>query len=276
MKRRICDILNSYKTMYPELDSSLPSLSEELEEEITTIFLKTGVVYHRPNRVTPSILQVRTYDKICFQRGISIDAISYVSGIGFFSVTNVSLIMEDVRSMFGLERKNLSSIWEETATTANWQTVDAIEQNTEYLIMEAPFTRGYWSNRPYKNNIISILRTGMRGLQLYYLYRYSGDILEVSPLPQWQVEAQQYRALANACLLANGTLPPIEYTEDGALVHLRLNYLLPPRELEFLKLYSWPEVCITLPSDFKRKLSVEVFEAIKGIFVYEGYDLRKR
>jgi hypothetical protein len=74
--------------------------------------------------------------------------------------------------------------------------------------------------------------------------------------------------------LIYGTLPPIEYYEDGALVHIHLNYLLPPRELEFLKLYSWPGKCTSLPCDFDRKLSKEVFKAIKEILLSEGYDFK--
>ena len=119
---------------------------------------------------------------------------------------------------------------------------------------------------------VSILRTGMPGAQVYYLYRRSGSMLEVSPLPQWQVESHNYRSLACACLSAYRTLPPIEYSEDGALVHIHMRYLLPPNELEFLKLYSWPETCTSLPCDFRRKLSAEVFGAIKGVLSEAGYE----
>ena len=97
-------------------------------------------------------------------------------------------------------------------------------------------------------------------------------LLEVSPLPQWQVENYNYRTLACACLSNYGTLPPIEFVEDGALVHVRMNYLLPPHELEFLKCYSWPEICTSLPCNFRRKLSAEVFAAIKNILSDEGYE----
>lgn len=107
-----------------------------------------------------------------------------------------------------------------------------------------------------------------------YLYRYYGTTMEVSPLPQWQVEFYNYRSLACACLSTYGTLPPIEYFEDGALVHVHMNYLLPPRELEFLKLYSWPEICTSLPCNFRRKLSIEVFTAIKNVLSDEGYEFK--
>ena len=53
-----------------------------------------------------------------------------------------------------------------------------------------------------------------------------------------------------------------------------MNYLLPPRELNLLKLYSWPETCTSLPCDFRRKLSTEVFTAIKNILSDEGYEFK--
>lgn len=114
----------------------------------------------------------------------------------------------------------------------------------------------------------------MKGSKQYYLYRYIDSALEVSPLLSWQVEKYNYRTLACACLSNYGTLPPIEYAEDGALVHIHMNYLLPPRELEFLKYYSWPEMCKSLPCNFRRKLPVEVFEAIKNILSNEGYEFK--
>lgn len=54
-----------------------------------------------------------------------------------------------------------------------------------------------------------------------------------------------------------------------------MNYLLPPRELNFLKLYSWPKTCTKIPSDFKRKISKEVFIAIKSLLTDAGYEFKE-
>ena len=53
-----------------------------------------------------------------------------------------------------------------------------------------------------------------------------------------------------------------------------MNYLLPPHELEFVKLYSWPEACTSLPCDFKRKLSTEVFSVMKTVLSDQGYEFK--
>lgn len=274
LKRRIRSMLANYKSMYPELSASLPYVSEELADEIKNQFLSTGVIYHRPNKIAPSIKHEESFGGILFQRGIGLDNISCVSGIGLYSKQDGGTNPSNIKTMFGLEQVKLQTLWQTTLSTASWNPNPTFEYNTEYLRLKPSFSRGYWVSEPDKTGSISILRTGMKGSQLYYLYRYIDTKLEVSQLPQWQVENYNYRTLACACLSTYRTLPPIEYSEDGSLVHVRMNYLLPPRELEFLKYYSWPETCTSLPYNFRRKLSVEVFEAIKKILSEGGYEFK--
>lgn len=276
LKRRIRSMLDSYKSMYPELSGSLPSSSEELEDEITNQFLNVGVVYHSPYRIAPSMKREEPFGGILFQRGIALDDISCVSGIGFYSKREEETSSDRIKAMFGLEPENLQRLWHTILSAASWKSNLAFEHNTEYLRLKQPFSDRYWMPEPDKTGVVSILRTGMRGAQLYYLYRCTNTTLEVSQLPQWRVESHNYRALACACLSAYGTLPPIEYFEDGTLIHIRMNYLLPPRELEFLKYYSWPEICSTSRRqyNFRRKLSADIFTAIKNVLSDEGYKFK--
>jgi hypothetical protein len=181
-------------------------------------FLRTGVVYHRPNRIAPSMKHEEAFGDILFQRGIALDSISCVSGIGFYSKQYGAKNTDKIKAMFGLDQENLQTLWRITLSAASWKSDLSFEQNTEYLRLKPPFSQGYWVNKPDTTGTVSILRTGMKGSQLYYLYRYYGTTMEVSPLPQWQVESYNYRSLACACLSTYGTLPPIEYFEDGALV----------------------------------------------------------
>ncbi len=271
LKRKVRIMLANYKSMYPEISGNLTINSEELEDEISNLFLNVGIVYHRPNRIAPSMRRDEPLGNIVFQRGIALDNISCVSGIGFYAMRGEASDSGAVNAMFGLERQPLQALWLSTLSSSSWRTELSFEQNTEFLRLKPPFSQGYWVNKPDTTGTISILRTGMKGSQLYYLYRYSNARIEVSPLPQWQVESYKYRTLACACLLEYGTLPPIEYFEDGALIHIRMNYLLPPPELEFLKLYSWPEICTSLPCNFRRKLSKEVFISIMDVLSDEGY-----
>lgn len=275
LKSKVRSILDSYKSMYSELSRYLPNNAEELEEEIVGLFLKTGVVYQRPYQIASAMKHEEAFGNILFQRGIALDDIACVSGIGCYAKRSEKIISDEIKSMFGLEQEHLLDLWRSTVAAASWKTDLSLEHNIKYLRLKPSFTRGYWVDKPDRNGTISILRVELIGSQLYYLYRYAGTKLEVSPLPQWQVEEYNYRTLASACLLTYGTLPPIEYEEDGALVYLSMNYLLPPRELNFLKLYSWPKTCTKIPSDFKRKISKEVFIAIKSLLTDAGYEFKE-
>lgn len=271
VKRRIRNILSDYKVMYPEVSDYFPDNTEELENEIKELFLSAGVIYHCPNRISPSVKHEESFGNILFQRGISLDEIAYVSGIGYYRIQNDKTPINNIKAMYGLEHGKLSELWQHTLSNIYWQTNFKLEHNTEYIRLKPPFSRGYWINEPDKTGTISILRTGMIGSQIYYLYRVINGEMQVSPLPQWQVENNNYMTLACACLTVNETLPPIQYSIDGPLIHIHLGYLLPPHELAFLKLYSWPESYTKLPCDFNRILSLEVFTAIKAILTSEGY-----
>lgn len=206
LKNKIRNTLTNYRSMYPELSKSLPYISEELESEITNQFLCTGIVYHRPNRIAPSMRHEEPFNNILFQRGISLDSISCVSGVGFYSKQDGGTNSNRVKAMFGLEQENLQALWQTTISTASWQSNSSFEYSTEYLRLKAPFSNGYWVNKPDTTGTISLLRTGMRGSQLYYLYRYINSTkLEISPLPQWQVESYHYRTLACGCLSTYGS-----------------------------------------------------------------------
>lgn len=277
LKSRIRNILEGYKEMYPEISAGLPYISRELEnatlieDEISNLFLSAGVAYHCPNRIAPSIHREAVSAGINLLRGIPISRVHLISGIGFYGTNSPVEHAVDAREMFGLEAQNLKMLWEKTVATANWIDDKSADSTTEFLRTAPPYTKGYWKSQPDDGNHISILRRGMQGSRIYYLYRFQDDQMKVSPLPNWHTDNHNYRALACACLASIGTLPSIEYRVDGDLVHLRLNYLLPPRELAFLKLYSWPERCTALPCDFKRNCTLTVFHALQEVLVEEGY-----
>ena len=268
LKQRVRNVHNSYLELFPEISSCFGS---ELGEEIADIYLKSGIAYHRPNRIVPSRERCSCVGNICFQRGINIDNIERVSGLGFFSqntsVENGLLISQ----MFNLCEKKLLDYWKELLDNANWVRAEEFRSDVEYLKMEYPFTRGYWTDNPYKNGQESLLRTVFLGSKLYYLYRFRNGIFEISPLPDWMVSEYQYRYIASACLHSIDMLPSIDYTIDDDLIHMHFNYLLPPRELNWIKLFTWPENCNTFPNDFYRKCSFEVFNAFVKTLSEKGY-----
>lgn len=115
---------------------------------------------------------------------------------------------------------------------------------------------------------ISVLRCN----GYYYLYFYRDEELIISPLPLWMVENGMYRTICCAILKERQALPPIDYTMDGNLVHVHLNYLLPRPELNLLRLYSWPESFTSASADFARCLNKEVFVVLKELLISQGYE----
>lgn len=55
LKRKVRNILENYKSIYPELSAYLPDTPDSLEIEIIKQFSMAGMVYHRPNRIAPSM-----------------------------------------------------------------------------------------------------------------------------------------------------------------------------------------------------------------------------
>ena len=278
LKRRICAIENSYLELFPDVSYCFPYSKnmlqedkDELANEIEDIFLKSGIIYHCPNRILPAKKTCAQVENIQFYRGICIDDIQSISGIGFYSVDADCSSSILITEMFDLCQKPLVEYWNEIVDHANWSYTKEFQPQTEFLKMEESFRQGYWVGKPYRNGMISLLRTGMKGSKLYYLYKYNNNTLQISPLPTWLVAGHEYRAISCACLCSAGTLPPIRYSIDGSLVHVKLNYLLPLSELYWLELYSWPETCIKFPCDFKRKCTLEIFAALKKILSAKGY-----
>ena len=270
MKRRIETLLINYKEMYPELDRYLPVEPSELSNEIYDIYLHTGVIYHEPNRVLMAAKSEISWEGIVFSRGYAIETAQNLSGLGTYKQASSKAITGSLTDMFQLEKTSLLKLWDYYVKRAEWSVFRA-ETDVEYLRMDPPFSRGYWVDKPDIRGSISLLRTGFKGSRLYYFYRVESDKVIASQLPQWLVEDYNYRLLANACLCSEGVLPPSTYNYDDRLVLINFKYLPPPAELYLWKLYSWPATMMTLPKDFNRICTRDVFGAIKKEMQTKGY-----
>lgn len=268
-KNRIHNIFDSYKALYPELAATLPVDGSGPANDIYDICLRTGILYHEPNRIAMSAKSEVSSGGVLFTRGYPVGTRQSVSGIGTYSLSKKTETA-DARGWFMLDDKSLSDNWRNVIDGVTWNRLRS-DGRTEYLRMDPPFTRGYWLNGPDKTGRISLLRTGVEGTQLYYFYRWSGTTIEVSQIAAWRTEELEYRQLANACLAYNGSLPRTKYVFDGDIVRVSFGYLPPPTELNIWKLYSWPESMINLPQDFNRICSKSVFCPLKGIMETRGF-----
>ena len=271
MRRRIESVFGSYSVMYPEIKPLMSTDAAELSEEIYSIYSNAGTIYHRPNRVTMAAPSESVSNGVRFIRGHAIEEEHFVSGLGSFQTCETTENMpSSVTDMFSVDTDTLETRWEQCVGSVIWREA-GLEQSIEYLREQEPFSNGYWTDRPNKSGDVSILRSGYRGTELYYLYKYEEGRMMIGQMPGWRVEDYQYRSLANACLFHKGSLPATKYHYDGPITNITFGYLPPPAELNLWKLYTWPASCFGFPRDFNRICDSRVFEAIKQTLEQQGY-----
>ncbi len=267
-KRKIEKLYDSYLSMYPEVTNLFLGNPEKLSETIYELFHKTGYLYHSPNHLAPPVRSVSVYKDVTFLRGVLPDKKVFRSGLGPYIINDYIIKGKDIRAMFGLSDKTFLESWKHSIGSIEWKQVN-LTGKAEFLRIEPPFNKGYFKSSPDKDGRISMLRAGMPGMYLYYFYRYVNGKMETRQIPAWQTDYFEYRNIANSILYNAQTLPPTIYHVDKNIVRLKIQYLYPPAEQDFLLLYSWPSGVID--NIFNRVMACPVFYAVKDIFEKSGY-----
>lgn len=262
LKSRVKTLCTTYLDLYPELDSLSP---EELAEKMYSTLLHGGCIYHEPNRITPSAYTQARSGQVVFVRGVPLNQRVCVSGLGTYSLTQDTNSEASSALMFGLQRNTLAEHWKHLASRAKLEAFSS-SIDVEYLRTAPPFTYGYFKPKPDTDGRISLMRTTMQGTPLYYLYCWEAGKIFAAQLPSWQTDKGEYLRISNSIIHSRGTLPPAVFHVDGEIVFLRLQYLYPPSEMNFLKLYSWPGA-----NNFNYILSYHVFCAVRAELERTGY-----
>lgn len=281
-KSETADLLEIYLKLYPEL-----KISDNLPVEIYDLYLKTGGFYHRVGNISAAMFNIAGGNGILFLRGVVPNRKVYLSGAGFylpadnlFETANFKSVVE----MFALPNKTLKAMWEEITFDLNWQVAEP-GNDMEFLRMSPPFNQNYWQKNPEHDGKISLARVGKFEPRIYYLYKFDGAKFLCSQIPNHltyddffvnvsdykSYRGGIYRKISCACLAAYGTLPPIKFKTDDAIVRLKFEYLPPPPELYLMCLYSWAQQTVNLPSNFTRIFDAKVFFALKKCFEEIGY-----
>lgn len=243
--------------------------SKEISDEIYSVLLNAGALYHSDYRCAPARKNLAKRGNMTFIRGASIDDVFFLSGVGTYRCGDNSITGDtDVRGMFMLQNQKIDQKWRSIYDRMKFKKAD-IPEDMEFLRTDGYYNRGYWKTKP-EDNIYSISRVGgVNGT--YYIYNYT-DVFIIAPIEKRYVENYRYRSLANGILKQNKTLPPALVKRDGDIVRLKIQYLYPPRELNMMKLYSWPVRYNFFPNDFERIFSSNVFSSIKEIMEELGYE----
>ena len=287
-KSKTTDLLKIYLELYPEI-----KISASFPAEIYDLYLKTGGFYHRTGNISAAMLSIAELDGILFMRGVPPSHKVYLSGAGFYLPAYETVNFKNVVDVFALPNKTLKTLWAEFISCANWQSAELMP-DMEFLKISPPFNVGYWKGEPEHGGKISLTRVGKFEPRIYYLYKFDGAKFLYSQIPNHLIYDEFftnvsnkkscsddtdyksyrggiYRRISCACLAAYGTLPPIKFKTDSAIVRLKFEYLPPPPELYLMCLYSWAQQSVNLPSNFTRIFDSEVFFALKKCFEGIGY-----
>ncbi len=279
-KDRLEQIMDAYKGIYPEIQYMFPINKTDLLDEMYSIYLRNGFLYHSSHQIAPAAPAMAECGSIVLHRGNSPDAKLFMSGLGFYS-DQKHAADSTVTNMFGLQEQTFEEYLEEVLEHGEWEPIH-FPDNTAFLRLDPPFTKGYWKQAPNKDDRISLARFGEPNkLFVFYCYQ-NGEYLQKT-IPEWRIRDYftndpntfgEYRRIAIALLKKYGTLPQIKVKEGGNLYEIHLGYRLPPSEEEFFKLYSWPvryDFTSQSPQVFTRKMAKPIYPMFKHELETIGY-----
>ena len=275
-KSRIQQIFDAYIDIYPEIEFAFSTDKTELIQEIYSIYLRSGYLYHSSYYLSPCISAAANYGDLTLFRGSLPENKYLISGLGFYTAQKFDA-EKSIVDLFGLQTECFELYLEEILSFGDWETIEWPE-NTEFLRLEAPFTRGYWKLVPDKDHQVSIARYGAPN-KLYVFYYYQNGVYYHKPIPDWRIRDYfhdesagygEYRRIAAALLKQRNVLPEIHARRNGGLVEIKLGYRLPPSEEAFFKLYSWP-INFNSSQVFSRKMAERIYPVFKHELESMGY-----
>lgn len=279
-KNRSSQIIDAYQGIYPQISHYFPSDKSNLLEEIYSIYLRTGFLYHSAYQITPAVSIDACCGNVSTFRSPSPDAKLFMSGLGFYLPQKQSSDTS-IFEAFGLQTQSFESYLDELINHSEWESIEWPDK-AEFLRLEPPFSKGYWQQAPDKSTRVSLARYGEPN-KLFVFYRYHDGHYQQKPIPEWRIRDWfssgtanygEYRRIAIALLKQYGTLPEIKARTIGNLVEIKVGYRLPPSEEEFFKLYSWPvtyDFSSNFPQVFTRKMAKQVFPMFRHTLETLGY-----
>lgn len=279
-KKRIEQIIVAYKDIYPEIRFALPDDVSDLCQEMYSIYLRSGYLYHSAYQLSPCVPASAGYGDIMLYRGCSPDSKLFMSGLGMYSA-NKCVSDRSVANLFGLQDYSFQNYLEELLSSGGWESVEWPD-SSEFLRLDPPFSGGYWKQNPDKDTRISLARYGEPN-KLYVFCRYTNDAYQQKQIPEWLLQDYyhdgaagfgEYRRIATALLYRYETLPAIKAKLESGLVEVKLGYRLPPSEETFFNLYSWPllyNFSGSMTQAFTRKMTKSIYPLFKHELESIGY-----
>ena len=278
IRSAIDQTLACFRKLFPHIEDSMGYLdaNKKLSIQIQEILLNGGCLYYNSPRVAPVVMACAFENKseISFLRGICPGHKYSMSGAGYYQEGISENINRDILSMFNLQilltQEELNQLWGHLHGECR-----SLLENYEFLCLSPEkFHNGYWKNRPDKN-ILSLMRKRYTK-HSYSLYYFDGHMFHCRLLPEYWNTYSRYLFLVASLL--NKKIAFFKIRHKKNLVTVKPNYLLPPAEEAFFRLYSWPDFDINQEDRghfTPRIMSKHVYDAFHNILTHLGYHFQE-
>jgi len=227
------------------------------------LFTQTGYMLHKSNCFTYPPKTFAGDGDIAFLRGVAPWNKVFISGIGLYTINSGHSTIS-TEKMFRIEEQDINEWFSNFERRLNWQQTDNFPQDVEFLNINDNAKN--WQAKPPKRGM-TLYRTKGNGEKNYVICRFS-DVIEKSPLSNWQTENGEYRRIVIALRIANDNAPTATMLLKMYTAEIVIDYLLPFAEQNFFELYSWP---IIGNSRWRRTISIKLYPAFKRVFERMGY-----
>ena len=276
LKSTTYELLKAYESMVPGINSTsnYGEHTDRLCDSILSTMENAGFFYHRAEYYRIAKTKHIKMGKVKLCRGIYATESCYMSGLGAYTkATNADENDESFSNSFEKPQFVLQKLIE----SASWRECDFEKEKVEYLKMEEPFEKGYWTGQPNFQFQYSLARTKKceTFLQTYYLVRKTSEGMKVAELPTWVSEDRNYTLLSTALLQYYKQMPHVIIKYGDEISKMEIGYILYPDVEKLILAYSWPQRYDGENRLFSRIIPKSLSGMLKKILVDTGYNVRE-
>jgi len=241
---------------------------ESIIEYVRTVLLQNGDLYHSDLYVRPALCRRIPVQNVTIIRGMEPDADVRFSGLApytCFADTPVAL-----HTVFDLPEDSPSTILDFA-----WENAPSVDLDGSHLpeYLQADMRKGkqyYGPIRPVTDGLVLGRRDS--GFHQYDYYLLKGTVVKRIPSDWKTAGLHEYCRLA---LMNRHSNQPTLSVNFGETVCVQPAYLLPTRELSFLRYISWPSKLSDLRSPWSFHTSAELWPTIRARFEFLGLKVKE-
>ncbi len=175
-----------------------------LPDHIRKLYIKTGYILHRSNRLTYPPTTQAEYNNIFFTRGQLPWTVTAMSGAGTYSRNEIAGANNTLADMFHLERKSIMEWYQAFERSISWRINDRLPDDVEYINTFDSSSNSYWTTKLPGTGIF-LCRSKHNSEHVFKLLRIH-DVIESYTIPSWRVDKGEYFRIALALRVRTGNM----------------------------------------------------------------------